>query len=112
MNFQPVHKSKDTLQVDEKKNQPFQSEVLHYMAYDKEDHKDSSILEEKHVNMHEVTLQPIHIIVKDQEGYDDENFLDELHKLCLSTCTKNLFHHKKMMSCNKNKWRTMPYQQL
>ena len=78
MDFELVHKLEDLLQANEEENKLLQSEVLYYMPDTKEDPEDSSIREEEHVDMHEISIQPMHITEKDQEGYDENNFWDEL----------------------------------
>lgn len=48
------------------------------MEDDKEDPKGSSILEEEHSDMHEVSLQPMHITTTEKDEFDEENILDEI----------------------------------
>ncbi len=50
----------------------------------KERLKGSSVLEEEHVDMHQVVPQPMYLTIAEQEDSNEENFWDELEMFCSS----------------------------
>ena len=58
------------------------------MEDEKKSLKDSSILEEQHVDMHDIVPQPMHTTVAKQEDSDEDNFWDELEVFFLSLDVK------------------------
>jgi hypothetical protein len=70
---------------EEEEDQLLQEIILHDMEDDEEDPKDIYVLEEEHVDMHEVVLLPMHITIPKLEEFDEEeNFWDELESFSLS----------------------------
>ena len=88
MAFEPLKEDEDLLQVEKEEDHFFQQTFLHDVDDGKESLKDSSILEEEHVNMHEVAPQSMHTIVVEKEDSNEEIFWDELEVFYLSPDNK------------------------
>lgn len=58
------------------------------MEDEKESLKDSFVLKEKHVDMHEVAPQPMHTTTTKQEDSNEDKFWDELEVFYLSIDVK------------------------
>ena len=84
MAFQPLEDNEDLLQAKEEEDHMLQKKVLHNVDNGKESLKDSSVLEEEHVDMHEVVPYPIHITATEQKDSDEETFRDDLEMFCSS----------------------------
>lgn len=84
MAFDPLQEDGDLLLEKEEYNL-LQQAILHDMEDGKEDPKDSSILEDGHANIHDVSPQPMHIIAAMMEEINDKNdLLDEFDAICSS----------------------------